>query len=70
MSEHHANLVIRYYPKQGQWQCVVQRVDADGMPVGEDLVSSMGASKEEAREKAAAMTEDPVVRQALQPRER
>jgi hypothetical protein len=30
----------------------------------------MGATKDEAREKAAALTEDPVVRQALQPRER
>jgi hypothetical protein len=66
MSERHGNLVIRFYPKHGEWTCVVQRVDADGMPVGGDLVSATGPSKEESRLRALASTTDPAVREALE----
>jgi hypothetical protein len=65
MSEHHANLVIRFYPTQGEWKCVVQKVDADGMPVGAALVTATGKTKDEAREQARTLTDDPAVREAL-----
>jgi hypothetical protein len=66
MSEHHHDLVVRFYPRKGAWMCVVQRVDADGMPIGGDLVSATGATKDEARGRAAAMADDPEIRDALQ----
>jgi hypothetical protein len=66
MSEHHGNLVIRFYPSGGQWQCIVQKVDADGMPIGEDLVTAVGTTKDDARDRAMAATENPAVREALQ----
>ena len=66
MSEHHANLVIRFYPTSGQWKCVVQKVDADGMPIGGDIVSATGPTKEDARSQALAQTDDPAVQKALQ----
>jgi len=66
MSEHHANLVIRFYPFQGQWTCVVQRVDGDGMPIGSDLVTATGATKEEARAQACLAASDSTVLAALQ----
>jgi hypothetical protein len=66
MSEHHGNLVVRFYPTKGEWMCVVQRVDADGMPMGEDLVTATGKTKEDARTRAATLTEDPDIREALQ----
>jgi hypothetical protein len=65
MSEHHGNLVVRFYPAKGEWTCVVQRVDADGMPVGEDLVSATGATKDAARARAATLVDDADVRGAL-----
>ena len=65
MSEHHANLVIRFYPRQGQWICVVQRVDGDGMPIGEALVTATAATKEDARAQARSLTTDPAVITAL-----
>jgi hypothetical protein len=65
VSQHHADLVIRFYPRQGQWTCIVQRVDADGMPVGGDLVTATGATKEEARAQARASTADSGVIAAL-----
>ena len=65
MSEHHGNLVVRFYPAKGEWTCVVQRVDADGMPIGQDLVTASAATKDEARERAAALTDDAAVRDAL-----
>ncbi len=67
MTEHHANLRVRYYPKSGQWSCVVQRMGADGMPVGGDVVSADGATKDEAREHALAATTDPEVQEVLKP---
>jgi hypothetical protein len=65
MSEHHANLVIRFYPRSGQWTCVVQKVDGDGMPIGGDLVHAVGGTKEEARAQACASTNDGAVIEAL-----
>jgi len=50
----HAHLRVRFYPTQGQWMCVVQRLGADGMPEGEDAVSAVGATKEAARDAAIA----------------
>jgi len=67
MSEHHANLRIRFYPHDGEWTCVVQCVDADGMPLGEDLIAANGATKEDARDHAWTSTLDPKVKQALKP---
>jgi hypothetical protein len=66
MSEHHGNLVIKFYPSGGQWQCIVQKVDADGMPIGEDLVTAVGTTKDEARDRAIAATDNDAVRTALQ----
>lgn len=66
MSEHHANLVIRFYPASGQWTCVVQKVDADGMPIGSALVTATGTTKEDARNQALALSSDPDVQKALQ----
>jgi hypothetical protein len=65
MSEHHGNLVVRFYPAKGEWTCVVQRVDADGMPMGEDLVTATGKTKDDARARAATMTEESDIRAAL-----
>lgn len=63
--EHHARLRVRFYPHHGEWTVYVQRVDAEGMPL-EDVLSAVGSSKEEAREKALATTADPEIREALQ----
>jgi hypothetical protein len=38
---------------------------ADGMPVGDDLVSATGATKDEARDHAIERTEDITVQDAL-----
>lgn len=65
MSEHHRDLVISFYPSKGQWTCVVHRVDADGMPIGADLLAVSGATKEEARDHAVATAADAAVRDAL-----
>ncbi len=62
---HHANLRVRFYPGHGQWTCIVQRMGADGMPAGADVVSAVGATKHEARDNAATKTEDTDVRDAL-----
>jgi hypothetical protein len=67
MSEHHADLRVGFYPRQGQWTCVVQRVDSDGMPLGEDLVSATAATKEDARDRAWTSADDPQVKDALKP---
>ena len=61
----HAHLRVRFYPTQGQWMCVVQRLGADGMPEGEDAVSAVGATKEAARDAAIASTTDQAVIEAL-----
>ena len=67
MSEHRANLRVRFYPNHGEWTCVVQRMGPDGMPAGADVVSAAGATrKDEARNRALAMTEDADVREVLE----
>ena len=65
MTERRANLRVRFYPSHGEWTCVVQRMGPDGMPAGDDVVSSTGATKDEARDRALAMTDDPQVREVL-----
>ena len=64
MSEHHARLRVRFYPAHGEWTCYVQRVDTEGMPL-EDVLSSTGKTKEEARAVALSATGDPEIRAAL-----
>jgi len=44
---------------------VVQRMGPDGMPAGDDVVSATGATKDEARDRALAMTDDADVREVL-----
>ena len=65
MTQHHANLRVRFYPAHGEWTCVVQRMGPDGMPAGDDVVSATGATKDEARDRALAMTDDADVREVL-----
>jgi hypothetical protein len=65
MTHHHANLRVRFYPAQGQWTCIVQRLGADGMPEGDDVVSAAGATKAEARDNAVAKATDADVQDAL-----
>ena len=65
MTHHHSNLRVRFYPGSGQWTCIVQRMGADGMPAGDDVVSAVGPTKHEARDNAANKTDDDEVRQAL-----
>lgn len=62
---HHANLRVRFYPGHGQWTCIVQRMGADGMPAGNDVVSAVGATKDEARDNAVIKTADADVQDAL-----
>ena len=61
----HAHLRVRFYPTQGQWMCVVQRLGADGMPEGEDALSAVAATKEAARDAAIALTADEAILEAL-----
>jgi hypothetical protein len=42
---------------------------SDGMPAGHDVVSSTGATKDEARDRALAMTDDADVREVLKSHE-
>jgi hypothetical protein len=63
--EHHARLRVRFYPHHGEWTCYVQRVDAEGMPL-EDVLSSTGTSKDNARENAIRATTDEEIRAALE----
>ena len=67
MTEHPANLRVRFYPSHGEWTCVVQRMGPDGMPAGGDMVSATGATKDEARDRARATTDDAEVREVLKP---
>jgi hypothetical protein len=66
MTDRHANLRVRFYPSQGTWTCIVQRLGADGMPTGVDVLSSSGSSREEAWQHALEATEDPLVREVLE----
>lgn len=65
MSEHHARLRVRFYPSHGEWTCYVQRVDNEGMPL-EDVMSSTGKTKDEARAQALAIAVDSEIRAALE----
>ena len=65
MTERRANLRVRFYPNHGEWTCVVQRMGPDGMPEGGDVVSAAGATKDEARDRALAMTDDADVLEVL-----
>ena len=67
MPERHANLRVRFYPANGEWTCVVQRMGPDGMPAGDDVVSATGATRDDARDRALAMTDDAEVREVLRP---
>ena len=67
MTSHQANLRVRFYPGHDEWTCVVQRMGADGMPVGGDVVSATGKTKDEARASALAQAQDVDVKDALQP---
>ena len=58
-------LRVRYYPSAGKWLCVVQQLGADGMPVGDDLVSAVGESKEAAHQAALESASEPEVAQFL-----
>jgi hypothetical protein len=64
MGEHHSRLRVRFYPSHGEWTCIVQRVDAEGMPV-EDVVSGLGKTKDDARNTTLDATDDAEVREAL-----
>ena len=66
MTERHGSLRVRYYPASGQWTCIVQRVGADGMPEA-DVVSATAATKDEARDKAWAQSDDAEVHEVLKP---
>ena len=66
MTERHGSLRVRYYPHHGEWECIVQRVGVDGMPES-DVVSAVATTKDEARDKAWAATDDPEVREVLRP---
>ncbi len=66
MTERHGSLRVRYYPHHGEWECIVQRVGPDGMPEA-DVVSATAPTKDDARDKAFAQTDDPEVHEVLKP---
>lgn len=65
MTERHGTLRVRFYPGQGGWSCIVQRLGADGMPEA-DVVSASGTTKPEARDRALEQSDDPEVRGVLE----
>ena len=65
MTEQRSRLRVRFYPSHGTWTCIVQRVDAEGMPL-EDVLSATGDSRDASRVAALAATQDPVIRQAIE----
>jgi hypothetical protein len=65
MTERRSRLRVRFYPSHGTWTCIVQRVDAEGMPM-EDVLSAAGDSRDAARAAALSATEDPDVREAIE----
>jgi hypothetical protein len=67
MTGHHSNLRVRFYPKDGAWMCVVQHMGPDGMPEGDDLVSAVGETKDEAQARAFEAASDSEVREVLRP---
>ena len=67
MSGHHAHLRVRFYPGHDgpKWTCVVQRLGGDGMPMGGDLISATGETRDDARAQALAQAREEDVREAL-----
>lgn len=65
MSVQHAKFRVRFYPAHGEWTCIVQRVDAEGMPL-EDVVSATSKTKDDAREELLRGTDDEDIREALE----
>lgn len=65
MTHHSPNFRVRYYPDHGEWTLYVQRVDAEGVPQ-EDVLTTVGSSKDEARAKALEMTTDAEIREAIE----
>lgn len=65
MSHLSPNFRVRYYPHHGEWTVYVQRVDGEGVPI-EDILTAVGASKDEARAKALRMTTDAEIRATLE----
>jgi hypothetical protein len=65
MTEHRSRLRVRFYPSHGTWTCIVQRVDAEGMPM-EDVLSAAGDSREASRVAALAAATDPDVREVIE----
>jgi hypothetical protein len=65
MTERRNRLRVRFYPSHGTWTCIVQRVDAEGMPM-EDVLSASGDSRDASRAAALAATHDPDVREAIE----
>jgi hypothetical protein len=65
MTERHSRLRVRFYPAHGVWTCIVQRVDAEGMPL-EDVLSATGDSRETSRAAALSAATDPEIRHALE----
>ena len=66
MTERHGSLRVRFYPGHGEWTCIVQRVGADGMPQA-DVVTAVGVTKDDARDKAWEQSDDAEVREVLKP---
>jgi hypothetical protein len=65
MTERRSRLRVRFYPSQGTWTCIVQRVDAEGMPV-EDVLSATGDSRDASRAAALAAAAEADVRAAIE----
>jgi len=65
MTEHQRRLRVRFYPSHGTWTCIVQRVDAEGMPM-EDVLSASSDSRDGARTAALVAAQDPDVREAIE----
>ena len=67
MSGRHVNLRVWFYPSHDgpKWTCVVQRLGGDGMPLGGDVLSATGETRDEARLHALEVAQDADVRDAL-----
>jgi len=65
MTIHRSRFRVRFYPSHGTWTCIVQRVDAEGMPM-EDVLTATGDSRDHSREAALTAATDPDVREAIE----
>ena len=61
----HANLRVRFYPGREAWACVVQRLGGDGMPLGPDVLSANGATRDAALQAAILVAKEEDVQAAL-----